>query len=350
MNILVTGGAGYIGSHTVLELLAAGHQPVVIDNFNNSSPAVLERLSEISGQDVAWYEQDFQDGKALRAVVDKHRIEAVIHFAALKAVNESVADPLAYYKNNTAGFVSLLQSLAGSSAQTVIFSSTAAVYGNPETDVITEDIACNPESPYGSSKYMDEIILSDTCKASDTLKGTALRYFNVVGAHESGRLGESPKNKPQNLLPIIVQATAGLTPPLTVMGSDYPTADGTCLRDYIHVTDLAKAHVAALEHATSQRAGGSFEVYNVGTGKPTSVLELIKAFESVNQVQVPHTLGPRRAGDPVISFATTTKINRELGWEAEKSVEDACRDAWRWHQQNPHGFDGTPSTAVGGAA
>jgi len=337
MNILVTGGAGYIGSHTVLELINAGHRPVIVDNFSNSSKGVIDRLNEITSSEIKYYEQDFQDQAAVKQIIETEKIEGVIHFAAFKAVAESVADPLRYYQNNTAGFANLVRTVLDANVQTIIFSSTAAVYGNPPEDLVTEDTPCRPESPYGWSKLMDEIILRDTCAATPTLHGTALRYFNVVGSHDSGRIGESPKTKPQNLLPIIVQAVNGTIPPLTVMGTDYPTPDGTCLRDYIHVVDLAKAHIAALEHAASQ-SNGAFEVYNIGTGKPTSVLELIKTFETVNDVAVPHTLGERRPGDPVACYASAEKAEKELGWKAEKTIEDACRDAWRWQTQNPDGY------------
>lgn len=338
MNILVTGGAGYIGSHTCVELVAAGHRPVIIDNLSNSSKKVLDRLAELTGSNIAFYEQDFQDADALRKVIAKEKIEGIIHFAAFKAVGESVENPLKYYLNNTAGFAQLLEVVAeaDSPVHTVIFSSTAAVYGNPAEDSVTEESPPKPESPYGWSKLMDEVILRDTCTANPRLSGIALRYFNVVGAHESGRIGEHSV-KPQNLMPIIVQAAAGISPPLTVLGDDYPTADGTCLRDYIHVVDLAKAHVAALENA-SAHAKTRFKVYNVGTGKPTSVLELIKTFEKVNGIEVPYKIGARRPGDPVAYYAIAAKAEKELGWKATKSVEDSCADAWRWQSQNPNGY------------
>lgn len=338
MKVLVTGGAGYIGSHTVLELIAGGHEPVIVDNFNNSSAGVIKRLEELSGKSIPHYEQDFQDSAKLEKVIRDHSIEGCIHFAAYKAVAESVADPLKYYQNNVAGFVTLMATLEECGVRNLIFSSTAAVYGNPPEDQVTEETPTNPESPYGWSKRMNEIILQDLCAADSHFRGTALRYFNVVGAHGSGRLGERSRTKPQNLLPIIVDAVAGKLPPLTVFGTDYPTPDGTCLRDYIHVVDLARAHVAALDNA-AKTDDGFFEVYNIGTGTPTSVLELIRTFEKVNAVKVPYTLGDRRAGDPTAYYASAAKAEKALGWKATKTIEDACRDAWRWQTDNPDGFD-----------
>ena len=329
-NILVIGGAGYIGSHTVVELVKAGHRPVIVDNFSTSERQALHHLEHITGQKIAWHEQDYQDSGKLRAVIQQESITGVIHFAAYKAPAESVADPLKYYDNNVAGFVQLLEVVVAAGIRDFVFSSSAAVYGEPPTDLVTEETACIPQSPYGWSKRMDEIILADVCRANRQIKGVALRYFNVVGAHDSGELGELPKGKPQNLLPIIVQAVVSNTP-LTVYGTDYPTPDGTCLRDYIHVVDLARAHVAALQHL-EKTTQGDYHVYNVGTGKPTSVMELITAFEKVNGVKVPYTIGQRRPGDPVAYHAVVEKTEHTLGWHAEKTVEDAVRDAWRWQQ------------------
>ncbi len=330
-NILVTGGAGFIGSHTVVELISAGYRPVIVDNLSNSDQDVLKGIKHITDQDVAFYEHDYRDKEFIRDLIQKEAISGVIHFAAYKAVGESVEQPLKYYQNNVTGFTEFLEVLVESGIDTIVFSSSAAVYGNPPTDKVTEETVCAPLSPYGWSKYMDEIILRDTCTANTSLKGVALRYFNVVGSHDSAMIGELPKGKPQNLLPIIVQATSGQIPPLTVFGTDYPTPDGTCLRDYIHVVDLARAHVAALKKILADTTG-SYTVYNLGTGKPTSVLELIQTFEKVNQVKVPYELGPRREGDPVSYYAIAAKAEQELGWKAVKTVEDAVRDAWRWQQ------------------
>lgn len=331
-NILVTGGAGFIGSHVVVELYAAGYRPVIIDNFNNSEKTILAGLKQIIGQDVTYYEGDFQDTELLAEVLKTEGIDGVIHFAAYKAVGESVEQPLKYYQNNVGDFVQLLTTLLEHDINDFVFSSSAAVYGNPPTDIVTEETACAPTSPYGWTKYMDEIILRDTCAANPQLKGVALRYFNVVGAHDSGKIGELPKGRPQNLLPIIIQSATGQIPPFTVFGTDYPTKDGTCLRDYIHVVDLARAHVAALRKIAAQTSG-SYDTYNISTGTPTSVLELIQTFEAINNVRVPHILGDRRAGDPVAYYATAEKAQKELTWKAEKTTEDAVRDAWRWQQQ-----------------
>lgn len=330
-NILVIGGAGFIGSHTVVELLASGYRPVIVDNFSNSERSVLQGLEELAGHTVTCYEQDFRQTADLEHIIKDEKIDAVIHFAAFKAVGESVAQPLKYYSNNVSGFVTLLEALLKQGIEHFVFSSSAAVYGNPPNEVVTEETVCHPESPYGWSKFMDETILRDTCAASSNLHGISLRYFNVVGGHESGLIGELPKGKPQNLLPIIVQATAGEIPPFTVFGTDYPTPDGTCLRDYIHVVDLAKAHVAALRKL-EEESSEDYQVYNVGTGHPTSVLELIRSFETVNQVKVPYTLGDRRPGDPARCYASVEKIERDLGWKATQTIENAVRDAWRWQQ------------------
>lgn len=330
-NILVTGGAGFIGSHTVVELAAAGFNPVVIDDFSNSEKSVIDNLQKITGREISSYDGHFQNKKLLNQIIKKEKIDGVIHFAAFKAVGKSVEEPLEYYQNNVAGMLDLLSILQERNIYNFVFSSSAAVYGEPPVKLVTEETACSPASPYGWSKYMDEVILRDCCRANPKLKGVALRYFNVVGAHPSGAIGELPKGKPQNLLPIIVQAVTGQLPPLTVFGNDYPTPDGTCLRDYIHVIDLAKAHVAALNRIVS-RSKGSFDIYNVGTGKPTSVLELIQTFERVNNIKVPYKIGGRRPGDPAAYYASAKKANKELGWKANRSVEDAVADAWRWQQ------------------
>lgn len=328
-NILVTGGAGYIGSHTVFELVQAGYNPVVLDNFNNSSKDVIERLNKLTGREIKYFEASYQDAGKLTNILKTETIEGVIHFAADKAVDESIAKPLKYYQNNVAGFITLLDVLLAASIFNFVFSSSAAVYGEPPEGLVTEETICNPASPYGWSKYMDEIILRDTCNANPQLKGIALRYFNVVGAHESGAIGEVSTGKPQNILPVIIKA-ADSHIALKVFGDDYPTPDGSCLRDYIHVTDLAKAHVAALDKMFAGKEL-SFTAYNVGTGKPTSVFELINSFETVNGVDVPYEAAPRRAGDSSACYASAQKINNELGWQASKTVEDSVRSAWQWH-------------------
>jgi len=323
MRILVVGGAGYIGTHTIVELIAAGHEPIVIDNFSNSSPDMLRRVEELTATTITSYEGDIADKVLLDRVFSEHAIDAVIHFAAFKAVGESVSRPLKYYRNNVANFIGLLEVAATHNVHKVVFSSTAAVYGMATEPVVTEATVVAPMSPYGWSKYMDEVILRDACTANPRLHGTVLRYFNVVGAHVSGKLDELPKGVPQNLLPIVVRAIQH-DQPLTVYGTDYDTEDGTCERDYIHVVDLAKAHIAALERSSDEQ----YRVYNIGTGKPTSVLGLIAAFEKVNGIKVPYVLGERRPGDPVAYYASPKRANDELGWFAEKTIEDA----WRWQQ------------------
>lgn len=330
-HILVTGGAGYIGSHVVVELIAAGFEPVILDNFSNSDELAIKRLEKLTGKQITFYQADYQDAENLKKILDTEKIDGVIHIAAFKAVGESVEKPLKYYENNVSGFVTLLETLLANNVHNFVFSSSAAVYGTPPTKLVTEETPLNPESPYGWSKYMDEVILRDTCASQPVLKGVALRYFNVVGSHESAVIGETPKGKPQNLLPIIVQAVANNTP-LTVYGDDYPTPDGTCLRDYIHVVDLAKAHVAALQKMISTESG-QYEVYNISTGKPTSVSELISTFERVNNVKVPHVIGARRPGDPAAYSAVPQKANRELNWKAEHTIDEAVNSAWQWQQQ-----------------
>ncbi len=329
--ILVTGGAGFIGSHTVVALHEAGFQPVIIDNLSNSDRSVLAGIKKIVGVDIPFYEGDYQDETLLTRIFDEHKIDGVIHIAAFKTVAESVEQPLKYYENNVSGFVGLLQFLLKHKVHNFVFSSSAAVYGNPPTEKVTEDMVCEPVSPYGWSKRMDEIILQGTCIANPKFKGIALRYFNVVGSHASASIGELPKGKPQNLLPIIVQACTGQIPPLTVFGTDYPTPDGTCQRDYVHVVDLAKAHVAALQNLVQK--SGAYAVYNLGTGQPTSVMELINTFERVNKVKVPYKIGHRRAGDPAAYYAIVKKAEKELGWQTQKTIDDAVKDTWRWQQK-----------------
>jgi len=331
MHVLVTGGAGYIGSHTVVELLADGHEVLIVDDLSNSQLTVLDNIEQIASKRPAFIQADITDTVALGKLLAESNIDAIIHFAAFKAVGESVTLPLKYYRNNVGGIVELLQVALDNHVNYFVFSSSAAVYGEPPTAVVTEETECRPTSPYGWSKRMDEIILEDTCTANPHLHGIGLRYFNVVGAHDSGLLGETPKTQPSNLLPIIVRAVTGQLPPVTVFGTDYPTKDGTCERDYIHVVDLAKAHVAALGKISTTKTG-KYHVYNVGTGHPTSVKEMIATFESVNGIRVPHTMGPRRAGDPVAYYASAAKAEQELNWRAEKTLEDAVRDAWRWQQ------------------
>lgn len=330
-NILVTGGAGFIGSHTVVELANAGYRPVIVDNFSNSEKSVIGRLESIIGSKISTYEGDFQDEKLLAKVFSVEKPDGIIHFAAYKVAPESVEQPLKYYDNNVSGFVRLLKTVVPNEIPYFVFSSSAAVYGMPSVKVVTEKTVCSPISPYGWSKYMDELILRDTCLAVPSLQGIALRYFNVVGAHESGLLSEPLGDKPQNLLPVIIRACVTHRP-LIVFGTDYPTSDGTCLRDYIHVVDLARAHVAALNSTAPKK--DNYRVYNIGTGHPTSVLQLIKTFEKVNKVKVPYTLGAKRPGDPSAFHASAKKADAELGWKSEKTIENAVADAWQWYQKS----------------
>jgi UDP-glucose 4-epimerase len=331
-NILVTGGAGFIGSHTVVELVEAGYHPVIIDNFSNSEPPVIESLEKLLKQPVTFYEQDYQDIEKLQKVVEKENITGIIHFAAYKAVNESVNEPLKYYENNVGGLIKLLQYSETAPLENFVFSSSCTVYGEPDKVPVTEDSPVKPaESPYGTTKKMCEDILSDATKVTRKYNSISLRYFNPIGAHPSAMIGELPKGIPANLVPFVAQAAAGLRDKLVVFGNDYDTPDGSCIRDYIHVADLAKAHVKALDYLEKQPAS-HYETVNVGTGKGTSVLELLKTFENVNGVKVPYEIGPRRDGDIVATYASVDKAHELLGWRAEKSLADALADAWRWQQ------------------
>jgi UDP-glucose 4-epimerase len=328
--ILVTGGAGFIGSHTVVELAAAGYTPIIIDNFNNSERSVLENLKKLTGTNITCYDQDFADAEKLRGVITKEHIDGVIHFAAYKAVGESVQHPLKYYQNNIAGLLTLLDVLEEMQIPNLVFSSSCTVYGEADTLPLTEDAPMKPAvSPYGATKQFGEIIIRDTTHASKQLKSLLLRYFNPIGAHPSALIGELPKGPPSILVPFITQTVAGWRDELTVFGNDYPTTDGTCVRDYIHVVDLARAHVRALEYIAGQ-ASGTNEICNVGTGKGSSVLEVIQTFEQVTGEKVPYHIGPRRQGDIVSSYASVNKAQDLLGWKAEKTLADALSDAWRW--------------------
>jgi len=335
MNILVTGGAGYIGSHTVVELIAAGHDVVVVDNLINSSVESLRRVEKIVGKSIPFYEIDVRNAGALDKVFAKDSFDAVIHFAGLKAVGESVEKPLLYYENNLGMTFSLLDVMAKHDVKKIVFSSSATVYGTPKELPLTEKspVGISLTNPYGKTKYMIEEILRDVAAANPGFSASLLRYFNPIGAHESGQIGEDPQGIPNNLMPFISQVAVGKRDKLSVFGDDYDTPDGTGVRDYIHVVDLARGHVAALTH---MQPGAN--AYNLGTGRGTSVLELIHAFESASGQTIPYQVIPRRPGDITSCYADAFKAEQELGWKAEKSIEDACRDSWRWQSQNPNGF------------
>ena len=336
MKILVTGGAGYIGSHTVLELLEAGHGVAVIDNLSNASKLSLARVQEITGRAARFFEADIADRTALREIFASEQIEAVIHFAGLKAVGESVAKPWEYYQNNIAGTLVLLDEMRRAGVKNIIFSSSATVYGNPAQNPIREDAPkglCS--NPYGWTKSMQEQILSDLQAADPDWNVILLRYFNPIGAHESGLIGEDPSGIPNNLMPFITQVAASQLPALSVYGDDYDTADGTGVRDYIHVVDLALGHVLALKKI-EEEAG--LQVYNLGTGTGYSVLEIVKNFEAATGLKIPYVVKPRRPGDIAACYADPTKAKEELGWAAKRGIAEMCADAWRWQSGNPQGY------------
>lgn len=337
MNILLTGGAGYIGSHTIIELDKKGHSVVVVDNLVNSNKEALRRVGEIVGKNIPFVQADVRDRAAMEAVFADNAIDAVIHFAGLKAVGESVAKPLEYYENNMNATFVLLDVMRSHGCKNIIFSSSATVYGNPAEIPITEDCPKGQcTNPYGQTKSMLEEVLKDVQKADPEWNVVLLRYFNPIGAHKSGRIGENPNGIPNNLMPYITQTAVGLRKELGIFGNDYDTPDGTGVRDYIHVVDLALAHVAALQ-AIQRNCG--LAVYNIGTGRGYSVLDVVKAFEKVNNVNVPYSIKPRRPGDIATCYCNPAKAKAELGWEAEYDIEDMCRDSWNWQKNNPRGYE-----------
>lgn len=337
-KILVTGGAGYIGSHTLIELIAAGFTPVVYDNLSNSSPASLARVQQIVGQSIEFIEGDILDTQLLAKTFAAHDFTAVIHFAGLKAVGESVAKPLWYYQNNVAGTLNLLDAMAKAQVKNLIFSSSATVYGDPEALPIVESSPRSATNPYGQSKLMIEHMLEDLAKADNHWQLISLRYFNPIGAHHTGTIGENPNGIPNNLMPYVSQVAVGKLPQLSVFGNDYDTVDGTGVRDYIHVVDLAKGHVAALQYLQQQTQLG-FEPINLGTGKGTSVLQLVNAFIKTTGQPVPYSIAPRRPGDIASCYASSDKAKKLLDWQAEFDIERMCTDTWRWQSQNPNGYD-----------
>ena len=336
MKILLTGGAGYIGSHIAVELLNNDIEVCVADNLCNANAKSLQRVEEITGKKVTFYQADIRDKAKLEEIFAQNDFYACIHCAGLKAVGESVAKPLQYYDNNIAGTIKLLQIMQKYNCKKIVFSSSATVYGAADKMPITENtLKKECTNPYGRTKSMIEQILTDLYEADKDWGIMILRYFNPIGAHESGKIGENPNGIPNNLMPFITQTAAQKREILQIFGNDYPTNDGTCIRDYIHVTDLAKGHLKALENLQN----GDLKIYNLGTGKGCSVLELVRAFEKVNNLTIPFKIAPRREGDVAVCYACADKAEQELGWKAEKTIEDMCRDAWRWQKNNPNGYD-----------
>lgn len=335
MNILVTGGAGYIGSHTIVELIQAGHTVIGIDNLVNSSQQSLERIEQITGVKIPFYKSDLRDKIALETVFKEHTIDGIIHFAGFKAVGESTEKPLLYYQVNVDSTLNLIDVMQTYNVSKLVFSSSATVYGSApipysENSPIGRDII----NPYGHTKYMIETIMQDIAAADSSLEFTALRYFNPIGAHESGLIGENPYGIPNNLMPYITQVAVGKREKLSIFGNDYDTIDGTCVRDYIHVRDLARGHIAALTHSKH-----GFHAYNLGSGKGVSVLELVHAFEEVSGQKIAYEFAPRRAGDLPEFYADPSLALKELDWKTEQTIHDACRDAWNWQSKNPDGYN-----------
>lgn len=336
MKILVTGGAGYIGSHTCVELLAKGHEVVIVDNFVNASPKSVERVRKISGKNAELYEGDIRDSALLDKIFASHKIDWVIHFAGLKAVGESCAKPVEYYDNNIGGTLVLLQAMRKAGCKKIVFSSSATVYGTPERLPLDETCRVGgTTNPYGSSKFFQEIMLEDVYKADNEWTVVLLRYFNPVGAHESGLIGEDPKGIPNNLTPYIAKVAIGELKEVGVFGNDYDTHDGTGVRDYIHVVDLAKGHVAAIDKIKN----GGVHVYNLGTGVGYSVLDVIHAFEKACGHKLAYSIKPRRAGDIAACYADAAKAKRELGWQAELGIDEMCSSLWKWQSKNPNGYN-----------
>ncbi len=335
MNILLTGGAGYIGSHTAIELINKGYSVVIADDLSNSKLESVKRIEKITGKAIPFYKCDVAERDALTKVFSENKIDAVIHFAGYKAVGESVSKPLMYYRNNINTTLTLLEVMAEFGVKNIAFSSSATVYGVPETVPLTEDMNTSCTNPYGWTKLFIEQILTDAAFADKDLSVVLLRYFNPIGAHESGLIGEDPTGIPNNLMPYISQTAVGKRECLSIFGNDYPTHDGTGVRDYIHVVDLAKGHVAAIDYASSHKG---VEVVNLGTGTGYSVLDIVKAFEETNGVSVPYVIAPRRSGDVAECYADPKKAFEVLGWKAEKNLSDMCRDTWRWQKNNPNGY------------
>lgn len=329
MKVLLTGGTGYIGSHTAVELLNEGHEVIILDNLSNSAESVIANIENLTGKKTTFFDADMRNYDAIYTVLQKTKLDAVIHFAALKAVGESVLKPLEYYENNVGGTITLLKAMRETGLRKLVFSSSATVYGSaPFPYKETMQIGIGVTSPYGKTKVVVENLLEDVAKSDAHFECISLRYFNPVGAHPSGKLGERPNGVPNNLVPYITQVAAGKRAKLSIFGDDYPTPDGTCIRDYIHVVDVAKGHVAALSYLQP-----GFDAVNLGSGKGTSVLELVKTFEKVCEVSIPQEIAPRRSGDLAEYYADVSKAEKAWGWHTTLSIEDVCRDAWRWQQQ-----------------
>ena len=336
MNILVTGGAGYIGSHTCVELLNAGYDIVVVDNLDNSSIKAVEAVKRLTGRDFPFYQYDLLDREDLEKVFKENKLDGVIHFAGLKAVGESTQIPLRYYHNNITGTLILMELMEKYDVNNIVFSSSATVYGMPKSVPITEDFPLSTTNPYGSTKLMIENIMKDVSAANPKLSITLLRYFNPIGAHKSGELGEDPKGIPNNLLPYVAQVAVGKLEKVHVFGNDYPTPDGTGVRDYIHVVDLALGHLKAIEHCSGKEG---VHIYNLGTGNGYSVLEIIEAFSKACGKELPYRIDPRRPGDIAECWADPTKARNELEWAATRGIAEMCEDSWRWQRTHPNGFD-----------
>ncbi|MBR6407553.1 MAG: UDP-glucose 4-epimerase GalE [Clostridia bacterium] len=339
MAILVTGGAGYIGSHTCVELLKDGYDVIIVDNFYNSKPEALRRVKAISGRDFKFYECDILDAESLSKIFDENKIDSVIHFAGYKAVGESCQIPLTYYNNNITGTIVLCEVMAAHGCKNLVFSSSATVYGAPKKIPMTETDPVDIEgvtNPYGRTKLIIEEMLKDLYRSDNEWNIALLRYFNPIGAHESGMIGEDPNGIPNNLMPYISQVAIGKLEQLSVFGDDYPTHDGTGVRDYIHVVDLARGHVAALGWIGKKRG---LDWFNLGTGVGYSVLDIVRSFEKVNGVTINYKIGPRRPGDIAVCYSDPTKAKEQLGWQAQRGIDEMCRDTWNWQKKNPNGFD-----------
>ena len=336
-TVLVTGGAGFIGSHTSVELLNAGYDIIILDNFVNSKPESLKRIKELTGKDFKFYQADIRDEEAMTKVFAENKIDAVIHFAGLKSVPQSIKEPLNYYDNNIAGTVCLCRVMDKAGCKKLVFSSSATVYGSKNPSPLREDMPTGgTTNPYGTTKYFIEQILRDLCISDSEWGVSILRYFNPIGAHKSGRIGEDPNGIPGNLMPYITQVAIGKLECLNVCGNDYPTPDGTGVRDYIHVVDLAIGHIKALDRLLKVKG---CEVYNLGTGKGYSVLDVVKAFEKASGIKINYRIAPRRAGDVACCYADATKAKEVLGWQAQYDIDDMCADSWRWQSQNPNGLE-----------